>query len=353
MFIINKIKQFTALKCLKGLTSGPLDLALSACSDKNNRIPPGSKLVRCKILKPDGTPASGKISVSMHWEKGNFGELITLGYNGAAMLPSVSSNLSHLELKEYFCYMDSTDGYLAIRDPNLIQKGAKLTLSLGGKVNASWVGSGPRLDNLSFESYLSPVTHGLSSSYVDSQGKVVYMQSIPAQRPPGPFIIHGLLSSNEYKGVDIKYVKWGIVKAGETINLELGKHIRSYEIKCLLPQNLPKGLKITLSLQPNPDKSSKVIPYLSLLEHLGKEEITRRSEKGIEEFYFKDWPLIDECFKFIADENWAKVNIKAQQGKESHLLQAVEFCIDEPQTKTVDLRNNKLLLGIISKESNI
>ncbi len=335
--IKKKDQQLLVTKAIIFLLSVFLCDGLSACSKVD--IPPEAVPVTCQIIKPGGTNASGQIDVSIFWDKFSFGRLMEPNTNGMVVLPAMPPKYQNGQPQEYFCYISNKDGYWATRDSSLVQKGAKIQLEPGGWINVRWAGSGLPLNNFSFESYLFPeFSSGLNSTY-----------NSPLQRTPGPFIINALPSSYSNDTI-ARYTKYGVLEAGKTVTLELGKTIKDYEIKCLLPQNLPNDLKLTLSLLVNPDQNSKIKPYFRLNNKSGQEEIRRRAEAGIEEFHLENWPIdANGTFRFIADETWAKVIITAKRGNRVLPLQFVEFDMDGARTKTIDLQNNESLLKLVQK----
>ncbi len=292
--------------------------------------PPGTGFVACRIVKPDGSKARGQINVFMLWQDGGWGQLVKLNGSGSARLPSLSLR----ECEDYFCYLRNRDGYWITRDPDFIRKGARIQLEPGGRVNVRWAGAGLPLDIFSFESELLPeFSDGLHS-----------IESDPLQRPPGPFIVGALSSSCSGHSI-MRDTKYGILGAGETVDLELGKTVRDYEIRCLLPQNLPDDLKLTLSLQADPKPNSKIPPYFCMIRNQSDQEGVRRmAEEGAEQLSLLNWPIdADGTFRFLADEAWAKVVISARRGGRVLPLQSVEFGAGKARMKTVDLQTSEPL----------
>lgn len=291
-------------------------------------VPPGTEFVGCRIVKPDGSKARGQINAYMSWKDRSWGHFLKLTGRGTARLPAVSLR----ESEDYFCYLRNRDGYWITRDPDFIRKGARIQLAPGGRVKVRWIGSGLPPDIFSFESeLLSEFSDGLH--YSD-----------PLQRPPGPFIVDALSSSCSSNSI-MRHTKYGILGAGETVDLELGKTVRDYEIRCLLPQKLPDDLNFTLSLQADPNRNSKVPPYFCLIRNQSdQEEVRRMAEEGAELFSLENWPIdADGTFRFIAAKTWAKVIISARRGDRVLPLQSVEFGAGEARTKTVDLQTSEPL----------
>lgn len=292
--------------------------------------PPGTGFVTCRIVKPDGSKARGQINVFMLWQGGGWGHLVKLTGGGGARLPAVSLR----EGEDYFCYLRSRDGYWITRDPDFIRKGARIQLAPGGRVKIRWIGTGLPPDIFSFECELLPeFSDGLYSTESDL-----------FQRPPGPFIVSSLSSSCSDDAI-MRHNRYGVLGAGETVDLELGKTVRDYEIRCLLPQNLPDDLILTLSLQADPNRNSKVPPYFCLIRNpFDQEEVRRMAEEGAEQLSILNWPIdAGGTFRFLADEAWAKVVISGGRGGRVLPLQSVEFGADEARTKTVDLQTSEPL----------
>lgn len=298
--------------------------------------PPGTGFVTCRIVKPDGSKARGQIIVFMLWQDGGWGQFVKLNGSGSARLPSLSLR----ECEDYFCYLRNQDGYWITRDPDFIRKGARIQLEPGGRVKIRWIGTGLPPDIFSFESELLPeFSDGLYSTESDL-----------FQRPPGPFIVSALSSSCSADAI-MRHNRYGVLAAGETVDLELGKTVMDYEIKCLLPQNLPDDLKLTLSLQADPKPNSKIPPYFCMIRNQSDQEGVRRmAEEGAEQLSLLNWPIdADGTFRFLADEAWAKVVISAKRGNRFFPLQSVEFGAGEVRTKTVDLQTCEPLAELMTQ----
>ncbi|MDR0933359.1 MAG: hypothetical protein LBM70_10135 [Victivallales bacterium] len=318
--------RILSLRLLFAIATGSLGITFSACTKVHTF--PGTQLVACRIVKPDGSDVKDSIYTSIMLENGTWSRFVQPDLFGKFSLPAINSQDKNTPPKEYFCYISNANGYFVTTDSSLIHENSTIKLKSGGLVNILWMGSNLSTGIFSFESYSVPqLSSGISPDYRDL-----------AQRPPGPFVIGKLIPGG-------RYTKYGMLKADETITLELGKSFRNYEIICLLPPNLPKDLRLFLSLQANPAWDSEIKPYFFLFSESARKKIPDIAEEGLEIFFINDLPIDnDGGFRFIADENWAKVTVFAKRENEILPLQNVEFNLNEDRRKTVDLRDNEQLL---------
>lgn len=289
--------------------------------------------VFCRLLAPDGRPVRKRVSVTIHFGRRCGGGDVSPGLRGRCCLPAVLSAESAGE--NYFCYITGEEGYFVTREWNLIRKGAVLRLSQGGRIEARWRGQGEKPEIVSLDSGMAP----------ESSLRIVVDREDGApeteQFPPGPFILHALFPASSEPGTAVAhYVKWGEIRSGETVTMDVGKGLKVYEIACLLPESLPDDVKLTLSL--SCDLNS--ITYMCLAgRQIGQAEIAARAAAGFEGWSFSGWPLKEGRFRFLAREDRAKVEIMRQCGERADCLQAVEFAVGEPRVRTVDLRDHELL----------
>ncbi len=297
------------------------------------------KFVNCKILKPDGSPSSGYINVWINtaldepfsWNKMDFP-----GWRGRLRFPAIDPDSI---TGDYTCYIKSHDGCLVLHDHTIIKEGATIQLETGGRIAPYWAGGEPYPCHFSIECTDTCFVEG--TDYFNSFDK--YAREM--QYPPGPYCFSSIGYYETFLKPDfrskLRCNKWGTLKPGQVNLIEVGWNLKGYEITCILPENMPESLKLSLNLLPERDLNQLWGGFVPFINAKFNIEADKKVAGEVEEWYFEDLPLKDGAFRFVADKDGCSLAVILSCGDDDEnkkQIATVEFKKGESRKQTLDLR---------------
>ena len=254
----------------------------------NNWLSSKKECIWCKVLKPDGQPATEQLSIKVYGEKETT-SAISLPKFGRYPFPAVHDD-------SFDClYCIGKSGWFITRNPMEIIDKSVIQLQAGGRIIIYWNKLLPVFTIALANSLLPEIEEGVIVS-----DKLIEYQ---IEQPPGDFIVKFYFKSCR-EGYPLQCYRWGNLNPDETCVVNLGNNLKHYRIQCNFVGDFSLDQKFSILLRSSADFTLPSVKFLEFAPAMiGAKTTENRVLSSFEEWYYGDFSASAlKDFNIIADK---------------------------------------------------